>query len=160
MQKTKKIYIGADHAGFDLKEKIKAWLDTEKIAYDDCGNTAYNSDDDYPDFAEKVARKVVKNNGLGLLACGSAEGICIAANKVRGVRAVNPHDLAQVKVSREHNDANILCLAGGGMLKPQPGISFSKAKKMIRAFLNTPFSGAERHQRRIQKIALLEKKQG
>src|SRR3989344_2496426 len=93
---TKKIYLGADHAGFDLKEKIKVWLDLEKIAYDDCGNTAYNSDDDYPYFAEKVARKVVKNNGLGLLACGSAEGICMAANKLRGARAVNPHDLAQV----------------------------------------------------------------
>lgn len=155
----KKIYLGADHAGFELKEKIKIWLEAEGISYDDCGNTKYDKDDDYPDFAEKVALKVVKNHGLGVLVCGSAEGICIAANKVKGVRAVNPHDILQAKLSREHNDANILCLAGGGTLQPIPGMSLSKAKKMIFAFLNMPFSGAERHQRRIRKIISLEEKQ-
>ncbi len=154
----KKIYLGADHAGFELKEKIKVWLEAEGIPYDDCGNTKYDKDDDYPDFAEKTALKVVKNLGLGILICGSAEGICIAANKIKEARAVNPRDLLQVKLSREHNDANILCLAGGGTLQPIPGMSLTKAKKMIAAFLNTPFSGLARHQRRIEKITGLEKK--
>ena len=156
----KNIYIGADHAGFDLKERLKLWLDSENISYEDCGNLKLNRNDDYPDFAERVALKVIKNNSLGLLVCGSAVGVCIAANKIPGIRVANPHDLGQVKRSREDEDANILCLNGGGTLQPQSAISFSKAKKMILTFLNTAFSGATRHQRRIKKIRLLEKRYG
>ncbi len=157
---TAKIYLGADHAGFELKEKIKIWLSTQNLAVDDCGNYILNPNDDYPDFAEKVALRVVKNNGKGILVCGSAEGMCIAANKIKGVRAVNPHGPVQVKQARLHNDANILCLAGGGTLQPIPGMSLTKAKKIITLFLETPYSAQARHMRRLAKIRKLEGKYG
>lgn len=153
---TKKIYLGADHAGFRLKEKIKSWLKVEKITFEDLGNLVYDKNDDYPDFAERVGRKVVKDKTKGILLCGSAEGICIAANKIKGVRAVNPQNILQAKLSRADNDANILCLAGGGMLKPIPGIPLAKAKEMILTFLRTPFSREQRHVRRLNKIKRLE----
>ncbi|HLD71957.1 MAG TPA: RpiB/LacA/LacB family sugar-phosphate isomerase [Candidatus Nanoarchaeia archaeon] len=153
---TKKIYLGADHAGFKLKEKIKSWLKVKNIPFEDLGNLIYDKNDDYPDFAEKVGQRVVKDKIKGILLCGSAEGICIAANKIRGVRAVNPQDILQTKLSRADNDANILCLAGGGMLKPIPGIPLEKAKKIIMVFLKTAFSGEKRHLRRLNKIKRLE----
>lgn len=153
---TKKIYLGTDHAGFALKEKIKSWLKTKKIAFEDLGNLVYDKNDDYPDFAEKVGQRVVKDKTKGILLCGSAEGICIAANKIKGARAVNPQDILQTKLSRADNDANILCLAGGGMLKPIPGIPLIKAEKLITTFLNTHFSGEARHVRRLKKIKKLE----
>lgn len=152
----KPIYLGADHAGFELKEKIKKWLKTRNIAFEDLGNLIYDKDDDYPDFAEKVSKRVVKDKTKGILLCGSAEGICIAANKIKGVRAVNPQDILQAKLSRADNDANILCLAGGGMLKPIPGIPLAKAKKTILTFIKTAFSGEQRHIRRLNKIKMLE----
>ena len=153
----KKIYLGADHAGFKLKEKIKVWLVTNKIAYEDLGNFKLEKTDDYPDYAKKVAKEVVRNNSLGVLVCGSAEGMCIAANKIKGARAVNPHTSLLAKLSREHNDANIICLSGGGTIKPIPGTSFSNAKKMLEIFLNTKFSKAIRHKRRVNKIKKLER---
>ncbi len=157
---TAKIYLGADHAGFELKEKIKIWLSTQNLAFDDCGNYILNPNDDYPDFAEKVALRVVKNNGKGILVCGSAEGMCIAANKIKSIRAVNPHGPVQVKRARLDEDANVLCLAGGGTLQPIPGMSLAKAKKLITLFLETPFLGQARHMRRLAKIRKLEGKYG
>lgn len=154
----KNIYLGADHAGFHLKEKVKRWLDQQHVSYKDLGNVFYDPDDDYPDFAAVVGKAVVKNNTKGLLFCGSAEGICIAANKIPGIRAVAVWDVRMAKQSRSHNDANILCLSGGGTLKKVPGLglSFEQAKKIIHVWLSTPFSGASRHVRRIKKIARLE----
>lgn len=151
----KRIYLGADHAGFALKERIKKWLKARKIPYQDLGNTIYDQHDDYPDFAAKVARTVAKingiakNNGKGILVCGSAQGMCIAANKIKGIRAVVPFSLQETRLSRQHNDANVLCLSGWFMNE-------KAALKMIRAFLATPFSRASRHQIRIQKIRKLE----
>jgi ribose 5-phosphate isomerase B len=152
----KKVYIGSDHAGFKLKLKLKVWLDEKNINYEDLGNLKYDKNDDYPDYAAKVARKVFKEKTPGILICGSAEGVVIAANKVKGIRAVNPQGIIQTKFSREHEDANILCLAGGGSRKKQPAIPFTKATKMISIFLSTRFSGAMRHKRRIAKIKRLE----
>jgi len=153
----KKIYVGSDHAGFKLKEKVKKWLDEKKISYEDCGNLVFDKHDDYPDYAVAVAKKTVRAKSKGILFCGSAEGVCIAANKVKGGFAVNPANLIQAKRSREHENANILCIAGGATLKPQPAMSLPNAKKMILTFLNTKFSGATRHKRRINKIKRLEK---
>lgn len=153
---TPKIYLGSDHAGFKLKEKIKGWLKVKKIAFEDLGNLIYDQNDDYPDFAEKVGQRAVKDKTKGILFCGSAEGICIAANKIKGARAVNPHDPVQAKLSREHNDANILCLAGGGTIQPIPGMPLAKAKEIIAVFLSTGFSGEDRHLRRLKKIKKLE----
>ncbi|MBI2665477.1 RpiB/LacA/LacB family sugar-phosphate isomerase [Candidatus Woesearchaeota archaeon] len=125
-----KIYLGADHAGFDLKEALKKWLDKKKILYQDLGNTVLDKNDDYPDFAEKV-------------------GMSIAANKVKGVRAVVPFSVKEAELSREHNDANVLCLSGWYF-------SPAKATGLVQKFLNTSFSNAVRHKRRLKKIERLE----
>ncbi len=151
------LYIGADHGGFVLKEKIKKYLTANKIPFEDCGNLIYDIDDDYPDYAVAVARKVMVKKSKGILCCASAEGVCIAANKVKGSRAVNPASQIQAEFARAHEDANILCLAGGGSRKKQPAIAFSIATKIIRTFLTTPFSHAPRHVRRINKIKKIEK---
>ena len=153
----KKIYLGSDHAGFQLKEKIKKWLDKKNIAYEDLGNFRYDKNDDYPDYAKKVAQKVVKDKTFGILVCGSAEGMCIAANKVSGIRAVAPYSEIITKLAREHNDANIMCLSGGGTLKPIKSMSIQKTVKLIDTFLGTRFSKVKRHQRRLSKIKKLEK---
>ena len=150
MKKKPKIYIGSDHAGFALKEKIKKWLDQENISCKDLGNTVLDVTDDYPDYAEKVAKAAVKNKTLGILVCGSAQGVCIAANKIKGARAVIPFNLKEARLSREHNDANIICLSGWCS-------KFHNTKLMLLKFFNTPFSGEERHLRRINKIKKLEK---
>jgi RpiB/LacA/LacB family sugar-phosphate isomerase len=150
LKTKKKIYIGSDHAGFKLKEQIKKWLKNNKIAYQDLGNLALDVTDDYPDYAEKVAKKVVKEKTLGVLLCGSAEGVCIAANKVKGARAATPFSLKTARLAREHNDANIICLSGWFE-------HFHKTTKMLELFLNTPFSGEERHIRRLNKIKQMER---
>ncbi len=145
----KPIYLGADHAGFALKEKIKKWLVKQKIPFQDLGDAKLRPSDDYPDYAAKVAKKVAKNGAFGILLCGSAQGVCIAANKIKGIRAVAPYDPKEAVLSRKHEDANIICLSGWFF-------TLMKAKKMIGLFLNTPFSGEFRHMRRINKIKKLE----
>ena len=146
---SSKVYIGADHAGFKLKEKLKKWLDKKHIQYEDVGAKTLDKDDDYPDFAEKLARKVVKDKSLGILICGSAQGVCIAANKIRGARAVVPFDVKEAKLAREHNKANVICLSGW-YFNPL------KATKMVWKFFKTPFSKEQRHIRRVEKISKLE----
>lgn len=147
------IYLGSDHAGFELKEKLKDFL-KKKYRVRDLGPWEYVKTDDYPDYAVPVAKLTVKTGGKGILVCGSAEGICIAANKVKGARAVPVWSTTNAKLSRRHNDANILCLAGGKTVQKTHGlgITFAQAKKIVNTWLKTPFSGAERHLRRIKKI--------
>lgn len=149
----KKIYLGADHAGFALKEKLKQWLGKKKILYKDLGNHVLNPIDDYPDFAEKVARAVADGKGkaLGVLCCGSAQGMCMAANKICGVRAAVPFSVKDTQLSREHNDANVLCLSGW-YFSPE------KAIALLQKFLETPFSWAVRHRRRLRKIREIEQR--
>ena len=153
------IYIGADHAGFHLKEKMVKYLG--KLGYNvrDMGNWVYDKNDDYPDYGYKVAKAVSEKKGKGILFCGSAEGICIAANKVKGVRAVPVWDKKTAKLSREHNDANVLCLSGGKTRKKIPGLGLSeeKAKEIIKVWLGAKFSGAKRHIRRLNKIKKIER---
>ena len=114
--------------------------------------------DDYPDYAIPVAKLVAKTKSKGILVCGSAEGICIAANKVKGARAVPVWTVTNAKLSRKHNDANILCLAGGKTVEKTHGLglTLSQAKRIADTWLKTPFSEAERHIRRIKKIARYE----
>ena len=145
------VYLGADHAGFDLKNYLKTILKKKGYTVHDMGNTNYDPSDDYPDFAAKVGKAVAKNkNARGILCCGSAEGICIAANKIKGVRAVAVWNLANAKLSREHNDANVLCLSGWQLSK-------KRAEKITATWLRTPFSKATRHVRRLKKISALER---
>jgi ribose 5-phosphate isomerase B len=153
-----KIYLGADHAGYELKEKVKAKL-RKKYDVSDYGNLKYDPNDDYPDFAKKVAEAVAKDKAFGVLFCGSAEGVCIAANKVKGARAIASTNEIIVKLAREHNDANILCLPGGKMKKEVKGIAVSadKAVKLIQTFVKTKFSTVKRRVRRLNKIKKMER---
>lgn len=146
----KPIYIGADHAGFHLKEKIKRWLEHKHVSYVDIGNKKLDPKDDYPDFAAALARKVVAEKSLGILVCGSAQGMCITANKIKGARAAIPYSLREARLSKEHNNANIMCLSGWFT-------HFHKAKRMMELFLTTPFSQESRHIRRLGKIKRLER---
>ena len=147
-----KIIIGADHGGFELKEKIKAYLDKQMVEYDDIGTHGGNPEDDYPDYAFKVAQRVMKIKGAkGILICGTGEGMCMAANKVKGIRATLAHDTYSAKMSKSHNNANVLCLR-------ERRFSVGKAKKIVDIWLNTEFSGEARHERRIDKIEKYEEK--
>ncbi len=143
------IYLGADHAGYALKAHLKKFLQTKGYTVKDLGAHKLVRTDDYPDYAAKVA-KAVQKEGKGILVCGSAEGICIAANKFKGIRAVPVWTLQNAKLSRQHNDANILCLSGWQMTK-------KKTEQIVLTWLKTPFSEEARHVRRIKKIARLER---
>ncbi len=151
------VHIGADHAGFALKEHLKKFLQKKGYTVRDLGAHKLIKGDDYPDYAAKVARAVQKR-GKGILVCGSAEGICVAANKFKGIRAEPIRSVQLAKLSRAHNDANILCLAGGEMKHPVSGVGLTKkaAEKIALTWLKTPFSKEARHIRRIRKIARLE----
>ncbi len=145
----KLVHIGADHAGFALKEHLKKFLKKKGYEAKDYGAYKFVKTDDYPDYGAKVARAVQKGE-KGILVCGSAEGICIVANKFKGIRAVAVWTLQNAKLSRQHNDANILCLSGWQLPK-------KTAEKIALTWLKTPFSGEKRHVRRIKKITALEK---
>ena len=141
------VYIGSDHAGFPLKEIIRKHLEERGMAVEDCGT--YSADRcDYPDFAEKVARKVVASGSKGVLVCGSGIGISIAANKVAGVRCALCHDHYTAVMCRRHNDANIVAL--GARV-----IGSDVALDLVDAFFATPFDGAQ-HTARVAKIHALE----
>ncbi|MDY6016499.1 MAG: ribose 5-phosphate isomerase B [Oscillospiraceae bacterium] len=143
------IALGCDHAGFELKQFIIKHLEDRGIEYKDYGT--YSTDSvDYAVYAEKTARAVVGGEcTLGLLFCGTGVGISMAANKVRGIRAACCSDMFSAEMTRRHNDANILCL-GGRVVSPE------KAIELVDVFLDTPFSGEDRHARRIAQITELE----
>lgn len=148
-----KVYLGTDHAGFDLKEKVKVFLQHDGYEIVDCGAFSLDKDDDYPDFISKAAIEVAgEANSEGIVFGKSGAGECIVANKIKGIRAVLGFNKDNVKLARLHNDANILSLGSDF-------VSFNQAKKLIAIFLNTKFSNEERHIRRIKKISALEKKQ-
>lgn len=139
-----KIAIGADHAGFQLKESLKVAL---KEAGHDVVDAGCPSEErcDYPDYARKVAQAVAQGKAeRGVLVCGSGIGMCMSANKVKGIRAAVLRMEEDARLSREHNDANIACL-GGRLTRPQ------EAQKLLSIFLKTPFEGG-RHVPRVQKI--------
>ena len=140
----KKIFISSDHAGFRLKEDIKNSLKRKKINFVDLGPIE-DVRVDYPDYAHKLAKKVkVSKNNIGILVCGSGTGMNIAANKHRNIRAAQCFNTKSTKLSRLHNDANIITL--GSRL-----ISKKNALKFVSIFLNTKFDGG-RHLKRIKKI--------
>jgi len=140
----KKIFISSDHAGFNLKETIKLYLIKRKLNFQDLGPMD-NSKVDYPDFAHKVAKKVkINKSHMGILICGSGTGMNIAANKHKNIRAAQCFNLKSTKLSRLHNDANIITL--GSRL-----ISKKNALRFISIFLNTKFEGG-RHIKRVKKI--------
>jgi len=139
------IYLGADHAGFHVKEELKKYLEELGYEYDDLGNKELDLEDDYPDFAIKVAEKVTETDNYGILICATGLGMSMVANKVKGIRAAVCWDDFTALQSREHNNANILCLAG-------KALDTETAKKIVRIWLETEFTGEERHIRRLEKI--------
>ena len=140
----KKIFISSDHAGYKLKEFIKLYLDKKKFKYTDLGPMNDNKVD-YPDYAHKVAKKVKSNsNHVGILVCGSGIGMNIAANKHKNVRAAQCFNFKTTKLSRLHNDANIITLGSRLLTK-------KNALNCVGIFLNTKFVGG-RHTKRIKKI--------
>jgi ribose 5-phosphate isomerase B len=139
------ISIGSDHRGFELKERIKEYLIKKQHKVLDFG-TDSNASVDYPDFAKKVGLNVAKGESkFGIAICGSGIGVSIAANKVKGVRAVNATNKDMAEMSRKHNDANVICFGADF-------IDFDNAVKYWEIFSETDFEGGERHNRRIEKI--------
>jgi ribose 5-phosphate isomerase B len=143
------LYFGADHQGFELKELLKDYFQTNKIELSDCGNVIFDDNDDYPDFAFAVAQNVSNSqNTFGILICRSGEGMVMAANKVKGIRAALCHDIETVKLAKLHNNANILVIDSRHTIED--------AIQLTEIFINTEFSNEERHIRRIQKISEYE----
>lgn len=140
-----KIAIGSDHAGFEYKELLKGWLEKEGISFRDFGTFSKDSAD-YPDFAHPVANAVESNDfELGVLVCGSANGVAITANKHQGVRAAICWLEEIAALARQHNNANVVCI-------PARFIEYSTAEKIVYRFLNTDFEGG-RHATRVGKIS-------
>ncbi|MDD5589622.1 MAG: ribose 5-phosphate isomerase B [Candidatus Portnoybacteria bacterium] len=143
------LYIASDHAGFPLKEELKKYLSGLGIGFEDLGASQLELGDDYPDFAAALAQKVSgKDENKGILICGTGQGMCLAANKFKGIRAALAHDEFTALAAIEHLNANILCL-GARVTNPET------AKKLMKIWLEAEFSGDERHKRRLEKIEKL-----
>ena len=146
------LYLGSDHGGFKLKEKIKEFLVKKKYAFDDLGNTEFDAKDDYPDYAFLVAEKVKEHwDSKGILLCRSSGGMVIAANKIKGVRAVSVQNVKETIHAVEHNNANIIALPGDWIREKD-------VMNIIETFLTTEFSNKVRHVRRLKKIKEYENK--
>jgi ribose 5-phosphate isomerase B len=140
------LYIAADHAGYPLKEELKPFLAKEGYEVVDLGADELDNFDDYPDFAAALARSVAgEEDAGGILICGTGQGMCVAANKFAGIRAVQVFDEFTARAAAEHIDANVICL--GGRIT-----DVDAAKKLAKIWLDTEFSGDERHIRRLRKI--------
>lgn len=140
------IVIGADHGGFELKDKIKKKLDDLGFEYEDIGPYKLDPNDDYPKFAERVGRDVSEHpDWKGILVCRSGQGMAMVANKISGVRAAVCHSVEETKKTREHNDANVLCVGADDVKEEE-------ILKMVEIFLQTPAEKEERHKRRVGQI--------
>lgn len=145
-----KIFIGADHRGFELKNEIKNWLLELGNEVNDCGAHSLQEFDDYVDFAKAVGEKVASEQGSrGIVICGSGAGVDIAANKINGIRSALGFNIEQVKAARSDDNVNILSLAADFTF-------FDDSKSLIEAFLNTPYNPTDNHVRRVTKIKNLE----
>lgn len=149
MIKMEKIILGSDHGGFKLKQEVKDLLKELNYEFEDLGCNSEESCD-YPEFGQKVAEKVAETDGKGILICGTGIGMSMTANKVKGIRAALAFDEFTAKMSREHNNSNILCLG-------ERTTDEKMAKKIVRIWLETPFSDEERHGRRVDRIMAVEK---
>ncbi len=141
------IALGADHAGYLLKEKIKKYLTDKKLEFKDYGTFKLDSCD-YPEFGYKVSQAVVTQEAnVGILVCGTGIGMCITANKIKGIRAALANDVETAQLSRLHNDANVLCLSGRNLEE-------DIATEIVETWLNTSFEGG-RHEGRLNLITQL-----
>lgn len=142
-----RIYIGADHRGFELKAKLIPWLKNQGYDVVDCGNMNYDPNDDYPDFSFSVADHVASEIGsVGIVICGSGSGVCIAANKVKGIRCGLAANDDMVRHQRTHDNANMMAISADY-------IDEAHVKSMITIFLTTEFMKLDRFIRRLKKIS-------
>ncbi|MED7930896.1 ribose-5-phosphate isomerase [Nonomuraea sp. LP-02] len=145
-----RVYIGADHAGYELKNHLVSWLKDHGHEVTDCGPFVYDAEDDYPAFVLRAAEGVAGDPAsLGIVIGGSGNGEQIAANKVRGIRAALAWSEDTARLAREHNNANVVAI--GARMH-----SLDEATRFAEVFLGTPFSGSERHSRRIAQLASYE----
>lgn len=145
------LYIASDHGGYHLKKRIVRFLENElnkKIT--DMGPTEYDETDDYPDVVPALAKKILEQNGRGILICTGGIGMCITANKIHGIRAGLGYNSSVAETMMNHNNTNVLCLAA-------KGVSEDLALVIVKKWLDSEFSNEERHQRRLAKIKKLEK---
>lgn len=150
------VFLGADHGGFELKNRVAEWLRSQGYEVVDLGAHQLDPRDDYPQFAFQVAEEVVQEElageeALGVLCCRTGGGMVIAANKVTGARAVSAETVRAAQHARQHNKANILSL-------PADWLPAGTEVEVLSAFLTTPFSEEERHQRRVEQIAAYEQR--
>ena len=148
-----KVFIGADHRGFKLKESLKEHLLSRGVEVGDGGAFSLDPEDDYPDFAYRVARAVAKEPGtFGILLCGSGMGMDVVANKVRGIRATVGYSKESIVHARTNDDINVLTL-------PADALNASQAATLVNLFLATAFDGAERSRRRLAKVEAVEERE-
>jgi ribose 5-phosphate isomerase B len=149
-----RVAIGSDHVGLELKQQVADWLREDEFDVLDLGPGSFDPTDDYTDFARRVAEAVAgREADCGVVICSTGQGSCMTANKVRGIRAALCHDLFCARLSKEHNNANVLCL-GASVVGPL------LAREILRTWLATPFTGEARHQRRLDKMAQVESGEG
>jgi len=150
MNKKTPIYLASDHGGYQLKKRLIRYLENELgIATEDLGPLTHDPTDDYPDFALPLAKKVSQTKGYGILICRNGIGVCIAANKTKGVRAGIGYNLMAAETMMKDDDTNILCLAGRVLSEPE-------AREIVKTWLETPFDRRERYMRRLKKLQQLE----
>jgi len=144
------IYLGADHQGFHMKEKVFAYLAKHGYAVEDIGNTELDPNDDFPEFAQMAATRIIGDDSKdprAILICGGGQGVAMAANRFRGIRASVVWDAYEAKMTRNDNDSNVLCLPAR-ILQDEEGVW----EGIIETWLNTPFAGAARFKRRNAQI--------
>ena len=140
------VFIASDHRGFDLKNNL-----VKQFGFTDLGPSIYDEDDDFNDAALNVSREVLRHpNARGIIICGSAHGVVIQANRIKGIRAIAAYNEDLAKIGRQHNDANVLCLSND-FVEPQKNV------QIIEAFLTTPFLNKPRYQRRIARLDNFDK---
>lgn len=145
------LFIASDHGGYQLKKRLARYIENElNLKIEDLGPYEYDEADDYPDFAIPLARKVAETNGRGILICKNGIGVCIAANKVKGVRAGIGYNLMAAETMVQHDNTNVLCLSAK-LTSEEHGM------QIVKKWLETEFANEERHVRRLGKIAELEK---
>ena len=145
------IYIGADHAGYKMKELLKRRLKQWRHTVIDVGASRLIADDDYPDYGTAVAHAVSRGNGRGILICANGVGMCVVANKVSGVRAALGWSEALARTARADDDTNVLCL-------PARLLTLDPVESILKMWLKTKFSGAARHKRRLKKVAAFDRR--
>jgi ribose 5-phosphate isomerase B len=145
-----RVFVASDHGGFKRKEEMIAFLEKQGHTVGDFGPYKLNSQDDYPDYVIPLARRVVQSRGMGIVFCRNGQGVCIATNKVKGIRAVTGFSVKEAKTTRRDDNANVLCI-------PTDYVDLKTTRSIITVWLKTSFSKKARHVRRLRKVAKVER---